>query len=191
MSDPIDQIISTSEETGGGRNDHRLQDTAHKALEMQEWIAQTEEAVKAAKSELHRIRTGPLVDLMAEAGTTKVQLEDGTALATSQIVSGSLPKEAEARKEAVDWLREHEGAGLLRSQVVVDLPKGEKGDKLGMNLIEVIEKAGFEARMEATVHPQSLAAFVRERMRDGKFVEPQKLGVFVADMVKVTPPKQK
>ncbi len=190
MSDPIDQILSTSQETCGGRNDYRLHDMAHKALEMQEWIAQTEEVVKAAKSELHRIRTGPLVDLMAEVGTTKVQLEDGTSLATSQIVSGSLPKDAEARQEAVNWLREHDGAGLLRTQVIVDLPKGKEGDELARALMALIESSGHTPRLEAAVHPQSLAAFVRERMRDGKPVEPQKLGVFVADVVKVSPPKK-
>jgi hypothetical protein len=141
--------------------------------------------LKKAKARCDFLQKKVLPDLM-----TTVQTTDFTTGASrfklEQLVVGAFPKEPAARRKAVEWLEEHEAGGIIKTEVVMEFARSEHN--VAADVTGMLKDQGYSPVMESTVHPQTLYAFVRERLRSGKALsdeDQQTLGVQILQIVKV------
>lgn len=155
---------------------------AKSMVEQSAMVDQMEEDLKAAKAELHKLRTISLPEVMAEC-----QMEDftinGTKIIVENLVSGSLPKEPEKRAAAIQWLEANEAGGLIKTVVEVEFGKSQHNEAVAV--FEDLKKAGHAVTTESSIHPQTLCAFVRERLDNGKPIDTELLGVFSGKICKI------
>lgn len=159
-----------------------LQDKVTEALAMEAAIETMEADVAAAKQTLHLLRTVRIPDLM-----TELQLPEFThgdhKVKTSDIVSGSLPKDAEKRKAAVEYLEKNGAAGLIMTAVGLVFSREQRD--IALNLGKKLEKAGYTFNLESTVNHQTLAAWAREKIKNGEKIDTDVLGLFVGKVAKI------
>ncbi len=146
--------------------------------------------VSEATARLNKIRTKELPDVMSElsssdwtnaAGDRRVKLKD--------FVSGTLPKEAELRAAAIQWLDDNGGSGLMRTVITLVFGRSEHAKALA--LAAKLKLDGFDPLVESGVHPQTLQAFARERIKKGESVDAEKLGLFIGRVAEITFPEPK
>lgn len=164
----------------------KLEELRQLAVDLQELEAQAsslEEMLDATKKQIHHQATFVMPEKMTEAGVLEFTLSSGKRVGLKPFVSGSLPKDA-GREKAIAWLEENGGGPLLTTNVVVKFPKSRHGDAL--ELAEDLQEEGYLPTLETGIHPQTLYAFVRERLKRGEEVDADVLGLFVGQKVKVT-----
>jgi hypothetical protein len=158
--------------------------------QLMEAIEEHEQIAKGLRESLHQLSTVTLPDLLASAGTDLWRdPDDGTRVEVKDFISGSLPKEEKPRTEALEWLKKVGAEDLIKNEIKASLGRGEAkvAEKVAAALIKL--KVPFEQKVD--VHPQTLCAFARERMRNGEKVPLDKLGLFAGRAAKVVLPKEK
>ena len=153
----------------------RLNTKIGEAIELKQVVDQLEEDLKAAKQQLQLINTSVLPDMMAEIGVEKI-VQNGWEVKVSDFVSGSLPKDDVRKAAAIRWLEDHDAGELLKTSLSVDFSRSQHNEAL--NLAGSIEQQGFAPKVESTVHPQTLAAFARERIKSGEAIDTEVLGLY-------------
>lgn len=129
--------------------------------------------VKAAQEEVRVLEEVTIPEILAEAGLREAKTSDGLEITLKRTVHASLPGEKEqpqARAAALAWLEEAAPSIIKRT---VEVPLGKGADRLADVVEGAIEdlarKLGttIDHRRNINVHPQTLAAWVRERMAAG------------------------
>jgi len=186
-------FMDEMEKEGGAQSPSTIQPKlstlAEKYLNLEADIAALSEALKAKNGELHFLRSQTLPDAMAEAQLTSFSLDDGTSFTVDDFVAGSFPKDADKKVVAVDELKKAGGEGILKGQLTVNFSVTQHNE--GMALAEDIRKKGYDVVYENTVHPQTLQAFVREKLRTGGEIDYEALGCFVGRLAKGKAPSKK
>jgi hypothetical protein len=175
----------------------KVQDAVVEMLKAEQVVNSLEEARKVAAANLNSIKTGKLPDLMMQMGQADFTVLggefDGAKVKMSDFVSGSLPKDEVARQKAIDYISENDGEGLIKTELTIAFGKGESN--MAGEIKDVIEKALKKIKSEAVVtmssgiHAQTLCAYARERMKDGKPLDLQILPLYTGKQVSVTMPK--
>lgn len=173
-------------EGGGGETPtpvtlDQIKEVGKRAVALQKEIDDLEKDLAAKKKSFTRITQTELPMMMV--GISSVKLDDGVEVKISQFVSGSLPKEDAAKRAAIEWLEAHDGEGIIKTEVSVSFSKAQYDE--AKKVAEQLEKDGLPVNFDTTVHPQTLAAYVRERMDGGEEVDLEKLGVFVGRVAKL------
>ena len=162
----------------------------HEAIELDTLVDRMEEDLKAAKSNLHNMRTIVLPDLLTQCGMPEfLDQETNQQVILDDFVAGSLPKDAEKRAIAVAELEANEGGGILVTDIVLRFSKSEHN--VAVALAEDLKAKEFDPVVTTGVNPQTFLAFVRARLKDGKPIDLEKLGVFSGKIVKWSPVKEK
>jgi len=159
----------------------RLNEKLAEAIDLKQTIDQMEEDLSAAKKQLNNLNTSVIPDMMAELGMEQVT-QRGWIVKVGEFISGSLPKEDAARATAIQWLEEHDAGELLKTQLSVSFTKSQHNEAL--DLAGQIEEQGFAPKVESTVHPQTLLAFARERMKNGEPLDTEVLGLYTGRVAK-------
>jgi hypothetical protein len=166
-----------------------LTDLAQKARSLEVTIEDLEAALKTHKNELHHLRTQVIPDAMTSAGSATFATTDGIVITVDNFVSGSLPKDEEKRALAFAALKEAEGEGIIKDELTVVFKKSEHN--MAMDVLESLKARGLDASIDSNVHSQTLMAFVRERLRDGKKIDAEAIGCFVGRIAKISTAKKK
>lgn len=159
----------------------RLNQHLEEAINLNDSVEQMEADLAAAKKQLNYLKTSVIPDMMAELGMEECT-QRGWKIKVGEFVSGSLPKEAAARERAINWLTEHDGGELLKTQLSVSFTRSQHNEAL--SLAGEIEKQGFAPNVESTVHPQTLMAFARERLKNGEPLDTEVLGLYTGRVAK-------
>lgn len=168
----------------------QLDKLAMDVLTLDERIEKGEALLKQLKADRRKIVMQVLPPVLQSVGLKSYETVDDLEVSVKTIVSGSLPKEELARKIAIETVKEAGGDGLFTAEVSIGFGKGDF-DKANQ-VIEAIGKLGFNhAVLEEKVHPQTLCAFVREKMAAGEKIDVEKIGVFVAPEADVKRKKTK
>ena len=146
-----------------------------------------EEALKAAQQAVQLIEEGTLPELMAEAGQERLRTIDGDDLAIKESVNASIPVARVA--EAIEWLDRHNQGALVKRELKLMFGMGDRDE--GDRVIKMLVGEGLVPSDKQFVHPQSLAAAVREMLALGVNVPLYLLGVHVRKRVEVKEPKRK
>ncbi len=152
-------------------------------VDAEEGVSALEEALSAAKKELHHLKTNVIPDAMAEVGLDEFKLPDGSKVSVADFVSGSLPKDPERRANAIRWLEAHDASGLIKTEISLNFSRSQHN--VALDVFEGLKKQQLEPVLESSVHAQTLQAFAREAIKNGNEIDTEVLGLFVGRAAKV------
>ena len=156
------------------------------AADLQQQIEGMEEFLKKAKAELHALLTRTLPDLMAASHTSEFTTDDGISVRVKDFVRGSIPKDPERRTLALMWLEKAGAGDLIKNSVNATFDRGQ--DNLAGRVTETLEELGIAYEADRTVHPQTLAAFARERIRNDEELPLELLGLYAGKNAEIKQP---
>lgn len=156
------------------------------AVKLAAEIKSVSEHLDALTAEYNALTTKQLVDEMGNAGMEEFTTTDGSKIAIKDFMSGSLPKSPVENKRALDWLDKNGGGDLAKCTFIFALDKGD--DKARKILTMTARKHNIACDESIKVHPQSLYAFVRERLERGEKTPIETLGLYLGKVAKISLP---
>jgi hypothetical protein len=186
-----------------------IREQSEKAVTLARRMANGEDLLKTLKKEYQRLVSDVIPNAMKSAQLNSFELVDGSYISIKNLIKGSIPKNPEKRKKALDYLKKIKGAWLLKGQISIPLMKGEnvkakrainaflKISKTKKNM-KILTELGMKeeqltllkdllcrVNIEDTVHHQSLCAFARELAENGEDVDFEKLGLFAGPIANI------
>lgn len=138
-------------------------------------IEDLEKDLKACKEKLLKLTDQEMPSLMAEMGISSLTLEDGAVVKVTQTYGASIL--VENRPKAYDWLRDHGYDDIIKNTVACQFGRGE--DDRAIKFAEFASKNGFAPEQKTEIHPQTLRAFVKERVENGDEFPMELFGAYV------------
>jgi hypothetical protein len=139
-------------------------------------IAQAEAGVKALKEKERELSEKRIPDMMLALRLKTVTTDTGKKLAIKEDVAGSLPKDFNQRTWALNFIREHGGEELIKHEVSASFGKGE--EHAAKALLKLLQERGDKHKDEVGIHPQTLGAWVREKLKAGESLPLENLGMY-------------
>jgi hypothetical protein len=164
-------------ETGTAR---ALSDLVRKLRSVEDQIADAEEHLKVLKQEKHKLSVENIPALMDEMGVDRLDV-DGLTVSRKMMVHASIP--VDRKDEAFAWLRDHNLDDIIKNDVTVSFGKGE--DNVAGDVVGLLQERGFDPSTKTYVHPSTLKAFVKERVTDGKPIDLDLFGAFIANAAEI------
>jgi hypothetical protein len=143
-------------------------------IELEDDITDLEERLTEMNEKLDHVKKELLPEAMLEIGMERFDLSSGEKLAIKRIIGASI--KLSNREEAYQWLRKNGFGSLIKGEIVTKFPAGKEKDM--RKLFKEILAKKYLAEMKETVHTQTLGAFVREQLEEGKALPMELLGVF-------------
>ena len=166
-----------SVDTGTGK---QLSDLVRKLRSVEQDIEDAELNLKALKAEKHRLSVENIPGLMDEMGVDRLDV-DGVSVSRKMIVHASIPQDR--KEEAFAWLRENGLDDIIKNDVTCSFGKGE--DNVAGDVVGLLHEKGFDPKTKTHVHPSTLKAFVKERIVDGKPIDLDMFGAFIANAAEI------
>ncbi|TXH47709.1 MAG: hypothetical protein E6Q97_26590 [Desulfurellales bacterium] len=184
----LDEIFSDAQTPVAVPSDDSLRRVAvlaAKQRRIEEEINTLETALKNKKEELAQVQGKELPELMTELTLRLFELDDGYRVEIGVEYYASISKEK--AEEAHAWLRSHNYGDLIKNNIILSLGKGE--DKKAEKIEAWCVKQKLDYERKEQVHPMTLKAFVAEQLKKGVDIPHDLLGVHVANVAKIKPPK--
>lgn len=159
---------------------------ARQAYNLMSTIETYEAGLKTAKAELMQLTHKSLPDAMAAAGTSSFTTTEGVKVSIKDVLSGTLPKEPATRAQALHWLEQNGGKSIIKGTLTAEFERGEGNLEKKNRAAEALSQLHVDFVENETVHPQTLAAFAREKMKNGEEVPVDLLGLYAGRMCKLT-----
>ena len=150
-------------------------DTATKIRDKENLIAELEEKLSAEKKALLKLTDEDLPGMFLELGLNKLELEDGSTVEVKQTYGASI--KVDNRPAAYDWLRDNGYDDIIKNTVACAFGRGE--DEVAKRFAEFASQQGFDAQTKTDVHPQTLRAFIKERVEAGDEFPMELFGAWV------------
>lgn len=144
-------------------------------------VAEAEEALKRAQDALADRAEKLIPELMEKLDLTVYPLRDGGKVIIKESVRASIPKPAEA--QAFAWFRREGHGGLIKRELKASFGMGE--DDEAAAALAALKEIGVSAEDKQSIHASTLAAWVRERLEEGKTI-PEMVGVFRQRVAKIS-----
>ena len=136
---------------------------ARQIRDQEQTIEALEEVLKNSKRSLRNLTDEELPAILAEIGLTSFKLEDGSTVAVKQTYGASIL--VKNRIQAYEWLRENSYDDIIKNKIEISFGRGE--DDQASDFSQLAEGAGFNPEQKTEIHPQTLRAFVKERVEAG------------------------
>lgn len=151
----------------------QLQKLAERQASAAARVAELEAHLNKAREELKDLAERQVPELMDQIGITDFKTATGLQINIVETIRASIPK---ARAPlAFLWLKENGHAALIKRVVKVAFGRGE--DERAEALQKQLAGEEYQVEDDASVHPSTLAAFVREKLRDGEEIPLDLFGV--------------
>ena len=138
--------------------------------------------LKGLSLKLQTLLTETIPAMMLEEGIQNFTLKSGTAVVIKNIVAGSLPSggaikkaKGDDKQELIDrlngaltWLRKNKAGDIIKNEVSCTFAAGKESE--AKEIFSYLNNQGLHPSQESTVHAQTLNAFLREALADGKDV---------------------
>ena len=182
MTDIFDDIFDEGEalsniDTGTGK---QLSTLVRNLRDVEQQIDLAEANLKRLKAEKHRMSVETIPALMDEMGMERVDV-DGLTVERKMMVHASIPQDR--KDEAFAWLREHGLDDIIKNDVTCSFGKGE--DNMAGDVVGMLQERGYDPKTKTHVHPSTLKAFVKERVTDGKPIDLDMFGAFIANAAQI------
>jgi len=159
------------------------------AVELIKEIETHEDFIKAKRQELNELTNKTIPDAMAAAGVQSFKTNAGVKVDVKEFISGSLPKDGDARANAFQWLEANGASGLIKGTITAEFPKGDDNARARNQAAEALSGLGIDFAEQETVHASTLQAYARERLRSGEDVPFELLGLYAGRTAKISVPK--
>lgn len=168
-------------QTAGGELS-QLTQLAEQQAAAQSKVADLEAQLNKAREELRDIAERQVPELMDRIGIGEFKTTTGLKIKIDETIRASIPK-ANAPL-AFAWLKNNGHGSLIKRVVSVSFGRGE--DEQAEQLVKKLnDELHFEAEDSASVHPSTLAAFVREKLRNGEEIPLDLFGVHRQRVAKI------
>lgn len=141
----------------------------------EEQLAQLEAQIKETKKELLKLTDEDLPGLLHEMGLAKFALEDGSEVSVKPTYGASI--KVDNREAAFEWLRTHGYDDIIKNSVSCSFGRGE--DELAAQFSRMAAEQGYVPENKTEVHPQTLKAWVKERVETGEEFPMELFGAYV------------
>jgi len=148
---------------------------ARRAKLLEKELADQENTVSEKAEQYRKLTEQTIPEAMAEAGMKKFVMEDGSTIDVKPFYSASIPKARQ--QEAFQWLRDRGFDDLIKNTVSVRFGRNE--DELCTRLLSLLGQQGYPAEQAQKIEPQTLKAWVKERVEKGDQVDTELFGVFI------------
>jgi hypothetical protein len=159
-----------------------LSQLADELNEADEAVQEAERQLKAAKERFTDLAERTIPDLMDENGIQEFKTNKGFEISIAEKLVGNITKAKE--QEAHQWLADNGFDSLLKNQFKLDFNKGE--DDLAQEVERYLVEHGIAADRKRYIHPQTLHAFLREKLEDGEDIPLDLFGVYRKRTAKIT-----
>lgn len=155
----------------------RVAELIRQLYRLDEDIEKAEATLNRMKAKRAMVATVDLPEAMTEIGSSHFTTDDHYRCEVAFKIYGSLPsrENLEARANAIDYLLTHEGEALVKSNVKLTFEKGDiRSARKTFRALQARIRSGEISGAEYTpsievdteVHPQSLQAWGRARVKD-------------------------
>lgn len=148
---------------------------ARRAKTLEKEISEIEETLNERAEQYRKLTEQTIPEAMAETGMKKFVMEDGSMIDIKPYYGASIPKARQA--EAFQWLRDHGFDDIIKNTISVRFGRGE--DELSVRLLNLLGTQGYPAEQAQKIEPQTLKAWVKERVEKGEVVDTELFGVFI------------
>jgi len=138
-------------------------------------IDELDAKIKETKKELMKLTDEDLPALLQEMGLAKFTLDDGSEVNVKPTYGASI--KVDNRESAFNWLRENGYDDIIKNSVICSFGRGE--DETALQFSRMAQEAGFIPENKTEVHPQTLKAWVKERVESGDEFPMDLFGAFV------------
>lgn len=138
------------------------------------------QSLEKISSEQRRLAEQVLPALMDEAQITQLRLEDGATLSREDAVFASIAK-ADANA-AAGWLVKNGYGSIVKAAFLIPVEKGDV--RLQARVRNLLRKAKIAYEETSTVHNQTLRAFAKESVAEGRAL-PDSIKVHIQPTVKL------
>lgn len=162
----------------------QLSFAAQQVLDKEAEIAKLEADLEAAKKEYRELTWFTLPKMMEEAEMEEVVAKNGARIEVGEDIRAGITKANETK--AFDWLEKNNQEGMIKRQFTIEFARDEDSwaDKFERDLRQ--RKKPLNVKRKKSVNPQTLSAWVRGELKDGKELPLDLLGVFRQRVAKVT-----
>lgn len=157
-----------------------LSDLVRTLRDVEQQIDDAENHLKALKQNKHKLSVENIPALMDEMGVDRIDV-DGVTVTRKMMVHASIP--VERKEEAFSWLREQGLDDIIKNDISVSFGKGE--DNVAGDVVGLLQERGFDPQTKTHIHPSTLKAFVKERLENGKPIDLDMFGAFVANAAEI------
>ena len=126
-------------------------------------IRDLEEKLKTEKKLLLKLSDEDLPAILDELGLQSFKLDDGSEVTVKSTYGATI--RLDDREQAYDWLRQNEYDDIIKNTVSVQFGRGE--DEKAKEFKELAENNRYAADQKTEIHPQTLRAFIKERVEAG------------------------
>lgn len=167
----------------------RVAEIAQQQLDIELECAQLEDQLRDAKARLLTVSRTDLPEAMREAGMLKFTTQDEYEISVKDEVSCSIP--SDKSEAAFKWLEDHNFAGIIKTDVTVKFGKEEEEE--AKELAMALTADGCDASFAMKVAPQTLKAFIKERLADaeGPAIPLDLFGAFPYSVAVIKPTKKR
>jgi hypothetical protein len=175
MEQDFEQSLSSGVEKLDQAGLQTVAEIARKIRDEEEYISSLESDLKKAKKGLLKLTDEDLPTMLAEIGLSSMKLDDGSEVSVKQTYGASIL--VDNRPAAYEWLREKGYDDIIKNTVACQFGRGE--DDKAASFKAIAEKEGHYAEQKTEIHPQTLRAFVKERVENGDDFPMELFGAYV------------
>lgn len=151
---------------------------ANAQLSLESEIKELEILLSEKKKRLKQLSEMTIPDKMLELGLTEIGLTIGARLSVGKFYSAKIPDEM--WDHATRWLKQTGNDGIIKCVVSRAFQRGESEEAVRA-LIAIIKQGFTGFTMDESIHPQTLKAFVKERIESGQPIPHDLFGVYVGN----------
>lgn len=175
MEEDFEQSLATSVEKLDQGDLTTVAGMARAIRDKEKAVADLEQKLKEEKKVLLKMTDEDLPTMLAEIGLASMKLDDGSEVTVKQTYGASIL--VDNRPAAYDWLRDHGYDDIIKNTVACQFGRGEDDQAAAFKAIA--EKQGYLAEQKTEIHPQTLRAFVKERVESGDEFPMELFGAYI------------
>lgn len=172
-NDPNSSYLDYIQPNSEGGELSQLRELAEQQAAAAAEVSRLEAELNKAREAYRDLAERQVPELMDQIGIPEFRTNSGLKIKIDETIRASIPK-AKAPL-AFAWLKANGHGSLIKRVVQVAFGKGE--DERAEELRERLAGEEFPVEDNASVHPSTLAAFVREKLRDGEEIPLDLFGV--------------
>lgn len=176
-----DSYLDYAKPAASGSELGLLQQLAELQAAAEAEIADLEAKLNKAREKYKDLAERQVPELMDQIGMEEFRTNTGLRIVVQETIRASIPK-AKAPL-AFGWLKDHGHAAMIKRVVSVQFGKGE--DDRAEALLSSLS-GEYAAEEKSSVHPSTLAAFIREKLSNGDEVPLDLFGVHRQRVTKIS-----
>jgi 16S rRNA C1402 N4-methylase RsmH len=175
MEQDFEDTLATSVEKVDQEGLTSIAALARQIRDKEDRIKSLEDDLKAEKKALLKLTDEDMPAMLAEIGISSFSLDDGSQVEVKQTYGASIL--VDNRPKAYEWLRDNGYDDIIKNTVLCQFGRGE--DDQASAFAAFAQKQGYVPEQKTEIHPQTLRAFVKERVEEGDAFPMELFGAWV------------